>query len=70
MALREFSGDSRSATYLDWDNDGDLDIVTNNYHEPARLFENTLQNDRAGWIKLKLIGEPKRGSTWTRSALE
>ena len=56
----EFSGNSRSAVYLDWDSDGDLDVVTNNYHEPARLFENTSSVSESRWIKLKLQGDPKQ----------
>ncbi|KPV96562.1 hypothetical protein AN214_01383 [Pseudoalteromonas sp. P1-9] len=39
---------SRSASYFDLDNDGDLDIVLNNYHEPARCLKIDL--------KLKIIG--------------
>jgi hypothetical protein len=55
----EFNGNSRSAAYLDWDNDGDLDVVTNNYHERARMFENVGPRTGANWIKLKLTGDPE-----------
>lgn len=46
---------SRSAAYLDYDNDGDLDIIVNNYHDTAVFLENTIDNDN-NWIKIKLIG--------------
>lgn len=50
-------GNSRSATYLDFDRDGDLDIAINNYHEAAVFYENNLVNKDANWIKIKLIGD-------------
>ena len=37
-----FSGNSRSAVALDLEDDGDLDIVTLDYHGPLRVFRNTL----------------------------
>ena len=46
---------SRSAAYLDHDNDGDLDILVNNYHDKAVYLENSIQNDN-NWLKIKLIG--------------
>ncbi len=49
-------GNSRSATYFDYDQDGDLDIAINNYHETAAVFENNLQANNGGWLKIKLIG--------------
>lgn len=48
---------SRSASYFDRDNDGDLDIIINNYHEPAVLFDNNLKRDDRNWLKVKLIGK-------------
>ncbi len=47
---------ARSASYLDYDDDGDLDILINNYHEPATLLENKLDKTN-NWIKIKLIGD-------------
>ncbi|MGB1197746.1 MAG: CRTAC1 family protein [Thalassotalea sp.] len=53
-------GNSRSASYFDRDNDGDLDIVINNYHEDAVLFDNQLTHGNRHWLKVKLIGDPKK----------
>ncbi len=53
-------GNSRSASYFDRDNDGDLDIIINNYHEPAVLFDNQLTHHNRHWLKVKLIGDPKK----------
>ena len=57
----DFIGNSRSAAYLDYDQDGDLDIVVNNYHDSARLFRNNAQHLKQNWIKLKLVGDPEQG---------
>ncbi len=47
---------SRSAAYLDFDRDGDLDIIINNYHEKAVLLENTINNENH-WLSVRLIGD-------------
>ena len=53
----DLNSNSRSASYLDYDNDGDLDIIINNYHDEAVFLENeTSKNNH--WIKIKLIGNP------------
>jgi len=49
---------ARSASYFDFDEDGDLDILINNYHEAATLLENKLDKTN-NWIKIKLIGDAK-----------
>tara|TARA_R110000737_G_scaffold332699_1_gene349761 strand:- start:4015 stop:7137 length:3123 start_codon:yes stop_codon:yes gene_type:complete len=51
---------SRSASYFDRDNDGDLDIIINNYHEEVVLFDNQLVHNNSHWLKIKLIGDPKQ----------
>ena len=53
----DLTSNARSASYFDYDNDGDLDILINNYHEKASLLENrsSLENH---WIKIKLVGNP------------
>ena len=54
-----FSGNSRSTAYLDWDHDGDLDIAVNNFQSPARLLENKTKNENH-WVKVKLVGDPNK----------
>jgi hypothetical protein len=54
-------GNSRSAAYLDYDHDGDLDIILNNYHQQAYFYQNRAERLSMNWIKLKLIGNPSRG---------
>ncbi len=54
-------GNSRSAAYLDYDNDGDLDIALNNYHGAAHFYQNGAERLRAHWIKLRLQGDPSQG---------
>lgn len=51
---------SNGAVYADLDNDGDLDIVTNNINEPAFVLINNSRGANAStshFIKLKLIGD-------------
>ncbi|WMS87296.1 CRTAC1 family protein [Pleionea litopenaei] len=54
-------GNSRSAAYLDFDNDGDLDIAMNNFHEKANFFVNNLSRPEHNWLKIKLEGDPSKG---------
>src|SRR5881397_3119257 len=59
--------DGRAVAAVDIDNDGDLDLVTENYLQPARLLVNpgTPGNH---WVELKLVGAgPGRGGS-NRSA--
>jgi len=44
---------SNGAVYTDLDNDGDLDLVTNNINEFARVYENTTNNSR-NYISIQL----------------
>lgn len=57
----DFVSNARSATYLDIDNDGDLDIVTNDYHEKARVFLNNSDGYGRNWLKIVLTGAPQEG---------
>ncbi len=56
-------GNSRSAAYLDFDNDGDLDVILNNYHGKAHFYRNELDaaENTANWVKIKLIGNSEKG---------
>lgn len=51
---------SNGVAYADFDNDGDLDLITNNMEENASLYENKAANNLGGnYLKLKLIGPEK-----------
>ncbi len=53
-------GFSNGALVLDLDNDGDLDIVTNNLNERATVYENnTSKKDSARYLLVQLNGNPK-----------
>lgn len=56
-------GNSRSAAYLDIDGDGDLDMVVNNFEEPAVVYLNNAQQNGNHWLKIRLVGDPKKGVT-------
>ena len=58
----DLHSNSRSASYLDFDRDGDLDIVVNNYHDAAIVYENRME-DAGNWLKIKLEGDPEAGVT-------
>jgi hypothetical protein len=48
---------SRSAVIFDLDNDGDLDIVTNDFNsEPQVLISNLAQRKQIHWLKIELVG--------------
>lgn len=53
------NSNARSASYFDFDQDGDLDIIVNNYHDAANFLQNhtSLNNN---WVKIKLIGDPSK----------
>ncbi|MDB4281797.1 CRTAC1 family protein [Paraglaciecola sp.] len=57
----DFVANSRSATYLDLEGDGDLDVLINNYHDKAMLFRNNAEKLNNNWIELRLQGAPEHG---------
>ena len=54
-------GNSRSAAYLDFDQDGDLDMALNNYHEAAVFYKNNSEQFGNNWLRVRLIGDPNKG---------
>lgn len=51
---------SNGAIYADLDNDGDLDIVTNNIDQPVFLYKNTTNDDRqTKFLNIELKGGAK-----------
>jgi hypothetical protein len=62
----DFMANSRSTAYLDLEGDGDLDIAVNNFHGKATILRNEA-GKRGGWLKLRLVGDPERGTN--RSAI-
>jgi len=54
----EFKGFSNGSAYVDLDNDGDLEIVTNNIDDVASVFENK-SSEKNNWVSLKFKGNAK-----------
>jgi hypothetical protein len=52
---------SNGAAYADLDNDGDLDIITNNINEEASVYENSENNkkDKNNYLEIALKGSNK-----------
>jgi len=46
---------SRGCAFGDFDNDGDMDILIVNLHEPPSLLRNDLKT-QSNWLKVKLVG--------------
>jgi hypothetical protein len=53
---------SNGAAYADLDNDGDLDLVTNNMNQPASVWRNetrtSVKDSAFNFITIQLIGSP------------
>lgn len=54
----EYEGFSNGAVYVDLDNDGDLEILTNNIDDEIALFENT-SAETTNFITFNFKGNPK-----------
>jgi enediyne biosynthesis protein E4 len=51
---------SSGAAYGDLDNDGDLDLITNNTNQPAGIFRNqSVEKNKTNFLKVKLAGNNK-----------
>jgi tetratricopeptide (TPR) repeat protein len=53
--------DGRGVVWLDYDNDGDLDLYVANQGQPPHLFRNDLNSDRH-WLEVRLRGDPATGT--------
>jgi hypothetical protein len=56
-------GNSRSVAYLDYDLDGDLDMVVNNFQDSVVLYRNNAEERGNHWLGIRLVGDPGSGST-------
>lgn len=62
---------SNGAIYADLDNDGDLEIVTNNINEPAYVYENLSDSlTDHHYLKVRLEEDPANGTTATGVRVE
>jgi tetratricopeptide (TPR) repeat protein len=56
--------DGRGIAYVDYDDDGDLDLVIANQDQPAQLLRNERSEaePRAHWLEVRLIADPATGT--------
>ncbi len=54
-------GNSRSVVFIDIDQDGDQDMILNNYHDAAIVYRNNAEKLGNQWIDIRLIGSPSKG---------
>ena len=57
------AGNARSVAYLDADNDGDLDMVVNNFNSAAYVYRNNSEANGNHWLGIRLTGDPAKGVT-------
>lgn len=65
--FNEIPSYSYGAAFVDLDNDGDLDYVTNNLNDEAFIYRNTTVDrggDRANYIRLRLLGKGENRSAF------
>jgi len=55
-------GNARASVQFDFDGDGDLDLVVNNFNQPAIVYRNNASHENH-WIKIRLTGDPSKGVT-------
>ena len=53
-----FAGNTRSSVAVDIDNDGDLDLVANNFRQGPRVLRNTLRNSNR-WLRFSFAAKGK-----------
>jgi hypothetical protein len=47
---------SFGSAYADLDNDGDLELITNNTNEPAAIWKNNSDQKKSNYLRIKLVG--------------